>query len=85
MHTHRQPTLIKTTKEANQSYASNTHALTSQEKQGLRQALIKIQEQAKTMSNKPKDTQESEGSNIVVDPTDFSKVTNCCSKLAFSN
>ncbi|KAG0035670.1 HEAT repeat-containing protein 6 [Podila clonocystis] len=74
MHSHRQPTLIKTTKEANQSHASNTQALLSQEKQELRQALIKMQEQAKAMGNKPKDAQECERSeNIAADPSDFSK------------
>ncbi|KAF9338411.1 HEAT repeat-containing protein 6 [Podila minutissima] len=73
MHTHRQPTLVKTTKEANQCHASKTHVLSSQEKQELRQALIKIQEQAKAMGNKPKDTQDIEGCDIVADPTDFSK------------
>lgn len=77
MHTHRQPTLINTTRDPNQGNATNTQTLSSQEKQELRQALIKIQEQAKVMSNKHKDTQESEAGNrdIAADPTDFSKVT----------
>lgn len=76
MHTHRQPTLIKTTKDVNQSHASNTQVLSSQEKQELRQALIKIHEQAKAMGSRPKDTQERDGSkDIEADPTDFSKVT----------
>ncbi|KAG0078881.1 HEAT repeat-containing protein 6 [Podila epicladia] len=73
MHTHRQPALIKTTKEANQGHASKTHALSPQEKQDLRQELIKIQEHAKATGNKPKDTQESERSDVLADPTDFSK------------
>ncbi|KAF8975151.1 hypothetical protein BGZ52_009194, partial [Haplosporangium bisporale] len=55
--------------------ATSTQTLSSQEKEELRQALIKIQEQAKAMSNKHKDTQESEAGSrdIVSDPTDFSK------------
>ncbi|KAG0343185.1 HEAT repeat-containing protein 6 [Podila horticola] len=74
MHTHRQPTLIKTIKDVNQSHASNTQELSSQEKQELRQALIKIHEQAKAMGSRPKDTQERDGSkDIEADPTDFSK------------
>ncbi|KAI9234470.1 MAG: armadillo-type protein [Podila humilis] len=75
MHTHRQPTLLSTTKDLNQGNATSTQTLSSQEKEELRQALIKIQEQAKAMSNKHKDTQESEAGSrdIVSDPTDFSK------------
>lgn len=76
MHTHRLPTLINTTKDLNHGNVANIQALSSQEKQELRQGLIRIQEQAKVMNKKHKDSQESEAGNsdIAADPTDFSKV-----------